>query len=85
MKYIVRLVVLIEVIGLGLGFFFQNTGQEILGNQFIGFSALGLAFIVMPLFLIYRFKKSNASKDIFSPTENNRELEEYIRKGDKNL
>jgi len=85
MKYIVRLVVLAEILGLATGFYLQNTGQEKLGDKFIGFSALGLAFVVIPLFLIYRFNKSNASKNIFSPTENNRELEDYIRKGDKEL
>ncbi len=85
MKYLVRFVVTAEVLGLAIGFYLQNTGKEILGNKFLGFSALGLAFVVIPLFLIYRFNKSNASKDIFSPTEKNTELEDYIRKGYKGL
>ena len=57
MKYIVRLVVVAEILGLATGFYLQNTGQEKLGDKFIGFSALGLAFVVIPLFLIYRFNK----------------------------
>lgn len=85
MKYLVRILVLAEVLGLAIGFYLQNTGEEILGNKFIGFSTLGLAFIVMPVFIIYRFRKSDASKHIFSPTEKNTELEDYIKKGDKNL
>lgn len=85
MKYIVRLLVLAEIVGLAIGFYLQNTGQEILGNKFIGFSVLGLAFLVMPLFIIYRFRKSDTSKHLFSPTEKNTELEDYIKKGDKNL
>ena len=56
LKYIVRIVVLAEIIGLATGFYLQNTGQETLGTKFIGFSALGLAFVTMPLFIIYRFQ-----------------------------
>ena len=85
LKYLVRIVVFCEIIGLATGFYLQNTGQEVLGTKFIGFSALGLAFLTMPLFIIYRFQKSSSSKYIFSPTEKNRELEDYIKKGDKHL
>lgn len=85
MKYLVRIVVLAIIIGISTGFYLQNTGQEVLGNKFIGFSSLSLAFIAMPLFIVYRFRKSSSSKYIFSPTEKNRELEDYIIKGDKDL
>lgn len=85
LKYLVRIAVISEIIGLATGLYIQNTGQEVLGTKFIGFSTLGLAFITMPLFIIYRFRKSDASKSIFSPTEGNKELEDYITKGDKGL
>jgi len=85
LKYLVRLAVLAEIVGLSTGFYLQSIGQETLGTKFIGFSALGLAFVTMPLFIVYRFRKSDASKSIFSPTEGNKELEDYITKGDKNL
>ena len=85
LKYLVRLAVLAEIVGLSTGFYLQSIGQETLGTKFIGFSALGLAFVTMPLFIVYRFRKSDASKSIFSPTEGNKELEDYISKGDKNL
>ncbi len=80
MKYIVRIIVTIEILGLIYGAYLVNTEQEILGNKVIGFSALALIFIVMPLFLIYRFKKSgNHSRTIFSPTEKNEELEDFMK------
>ncbi|WP_010521727.1 hypothetical protein [Aquimarina agarivorans] len=84
MKYIVRILVIAEVIGLITGSYLINNNQEILGNKIIGFSALGLAFVVMPVFIIYRFSKSDKSKSIFSPTEKNEELEDLI-KGDKTI
>ncbi len=84
MKYIVRILVTAEIIGLITGSYLLNTGNEVLGNKIIGFSALGLAFIVMPAFIIYRFSKSDKSKSIFSPTEKNEELEEVI-KGNKTI
>jgi len=79
MKYVVRIVVAAEIIALIVGVYLKNTDQEVLGTKVIGFSALALMFIVMPLFLIYRFSKSsNQSKSIFNPLEKNKELEDFI-------
>ena len=81
MKYIVRILVVAVIIGLSVGFYYKNIGNEVLGNKYVGFSVLGLAFVVMPTFIIYRFSKSDRSKYIFSPTEKNEELEDFIEKG----
>jgi len=81
MKYIVRIIVVAEIIALGVGVYLKNTNQEILGTKVIGFSALALMFVVMPVFLIYRFSKSsNQSRSIFNPMEKNKELEDFISK-----
>ena len=80
MKYIVRILVVAVIIGLSVGFYYKNIGNEVLGNKCVGFSVLGLAFVVMPIFIIYRFSKSDRSKYIFSPTEKNEELEDFIEK-----
>lgn len=82
-KYLVRILVTAEVLGLAYGTYLINTEQEILGNKVIGFSALGLAFVVMPVFIVYRFMKSDKSKAIFSPTDKNKELEEFLRNNNK--
>jgi len=58
-KYIVRIIVVTEIIALGVGVYLKNTNQEVLGTKVIGFSALALMFVVMPVFLIYRFSKSS--------------------------
>lgn len=80
MKYIVRIVVIIEIIALIIGAYYVNTdSQEALGHKIIGFSTLALAFVVMPLFIAYRFSKSDKSKSIFSPTDKNEELEDLIK------
>ena len=81
MKYIVRILVVAVIIGLSVGFYYKNIGNEVLGNKYVGFSVLGLTFVVMPIFIIYRFSKSDRSKYIFSPTEKNEELEDFIEKG----
>ncbi len=79
MKYVVRIVVVIEIVALIVGVYLKNTGQDILGTKVIGFSALALMFVVMPLFLIYRFSKSSSqSRSIFNPLEKNKELEDFI-------
>ena len=84
MKYIVRILVLADFIGLNIGFYIKNFSDEILGTKIIGFSVLGLAFIVMPAFIIYRFNKSDKSKYIFSPTDKNEELEKLMQSKEKN-
>lgn len=83
MKYVVRILVLVDIVGLSLGFYIKNYSNEVLGNKIIGFSALGLAFLVMPIFIIYRFSKSDKSKYIFSPTEKNEELENLMKDRNK--
>jgi len=84
MKYLVRIIVIAEVVALSIGIYLKNTDQETLGTKVLGFSALALMFVVMPVFLIYRFSKSsNKSKTIFNPLEKNKELEDFIS-GKKN-
>ena len=73
------------IAGISTGFYYKNIGNEVLGNKYIGFSVLGLAFVLMPTFIIYRFRKSDASKYIFSPTEKNEALEDFIQNGDGKL
>ncbi len=85
MKYIVRLLVIAVIAGISTGFYYKNIGNEVFGNKCIGFSVLGLAFVLMPTFIIYRFRKSDTSKYIFSPTEKNEELEEFIQNGDGDI
>jgi len=86
MKYLVRIIVISEIIALIIGVYLKNTDQEALGTKVIGFSTLALMFVVIPLFLIYRFSKSsNQSKSIFNPLEKNKELEDFISgKGNNN-
>jgi|GEM_PF-2574462 len=79
MKHIVRIVVFAEVVVLVTGVYIKNTSNNALGTKVIGFSALALMFVVMPVFLIYRFSKSNnQSRSIFNPLEKNKELEDFI-------
>lgn len=47
------------LLGIGIGFYFRNTGEVALGDRFIGIAILGGTFILMPLFLYFSWKGKN--------------------------
>ncbi len=79
MKYIVRILFIADLIGFATGIYFHFQEQFAFSKKCIGFSVLGLFFIVIPIFLVYRFSKSDRSKYIFNPTEKNEELEDWMQ------
>lgn len=42
--------------GIGYGFYLRLHGEKILGDQFIGVSVLVFAFLLMPIFLVHRWR-----------------------------
>ncbi len=79
MKYLVRILFVVNLIGFAAGIYFHFQEQLPLSKKCIGFSIFGLFFVFIPLFLIYRFSKSDRSKYIFNPTEKNEELEDWMQ------
>ncbi|HET8838356.1 MAG TPA: hypothetical protein VFM82_05100 [Flavobacteriaceae bacterium] len=58
-KWIDRLCAILLVLvlsGIGTGFYFQFSEEPALGQKFIGFSVLGFAFVLMPIFLVHRWR-----------------------------
>lgn len=42
--------------GVGAGFYFRINGDLILGDRILGISVLAFAFILMPIFLVVRWR-----------------------------
>lgn len=79
MKYAVRILFTINLIGFIAGIYFHFQEQFLTSKKCIGFSIMGLFFVFIPVFLVYRFSKSDRSKYIFNPTERNEDLEDWMQ------
>ncbi len=57
MKYIIRVLAILVLLGLATGFYcsYSDEYKEI-GEKLIGFSVLGTVIILMPLFIYYSWK-----------------------------
>ena len=82
MKLLLKILLLIDIIGLCIGFYIksENLAQ---GELIIGLSLVLGFFIVMPLFIYHRWKNKNV-KDYMLSKENILKMREYNdSKGDK--
>jgi len=59
MKRIIQIVFLCIVIAIATGYFFKSKDDHLTGDRIIGLAVLAMAFILMPLFIFHRYKKSN--------------------------
>ncbi len=74
---------LVAIIGVLIyGFYIKNNGNAN-GEIVIGISVLVIAFIFMPLFIYYRYKNKNIKDFTFDKYK--KDLEEHIKKEDKDL
>lgn len=55
------------------GFYEKNNGDYTHGDRLIGIGVLGTAFVVMPLFIAYRYSQKGVKNYIFPNPENNPE------------
>lgn len=55
MKYILQILLVAVIIGLGVGFYTKST-DEATGHLIIGLSIVAGFFILMPLFIYHRWK-----------------------------
>lgn len=53
------------VIAIATGYFFKSRGDDLTGDRIIGMAVLALTFIVMPLFIFYRYRKTSINKYLF--------------------
>lgn len=81
MKYVIIFVLILSLGMLVTGFYLKNAGDA-KGEIVIGLGVLVVAFILMPLFIYYRYKNKNLSDFTFDKFK--KELEERS-KSDKNF
>lgn len=51
-----KILVVLILGGVGTGFYYRINGDFILGDRIIGLSVLAFAFILMPIFLVVRWR-----------------------------
>jgi len=60
MKFVLSTILVLVLALLGYGFYLKNTG-DLKGEIVIGIGVLIIAFILMPLFIFYRYKNKDLS------------------------
>ncbi|WP_037318852.1 hypothetical protein [Salegentibacter sp. Hel_I_6] len=56
MNTILKILVVLILIAIGVGFYYRTYEDVLLGDQIIGLAVLASAFILMPIFLYVRWK-----------------------------
>lgn len=56
MKLFMKILGILILIAIGVGFYFRLTGDILTGDRIIGISVLASAFVLMPVFLYVRWK-----------------------------
>ncbi|CAN5197476.1 hypothetical protein BH23BAC2_BH23BAC2_25750 [soil metagenome] len=56
MYTVMKILVVLILGGVGTGFYYRINGDFILGDRIIGLSVLAFAFILMPIFLVVRWR-----------------------------
>ena len=56
MKIFMRLMVIAILIAVGVGFYFRLNDDTLTGDRIIGIAVLASAFILMPIFLVVRWR-----------------------------
>ena len=65
LKRLVQIVLVCIVIAIATGYYFKTNVDALTGDLIIGIAVLAVAFVLMPLFLVYRYKKTSLRKYIF--------------------
>ncbi|TRO67201.1 hypothetical protein [Christiangramia sabulilitoris] len=56
MKTVMKILGIIILIAIGVGFYYRLNGDLLTGDRIIGISVLASAFILMPIFLVVRWR-----------------------------
>lgn|GEM_PF-1171170 len=62
---IIGILLLATLTMIGAGFYVINTGDVLRGNKMIGFSTAFMFLILMPAFIVVRYRKKDLSKFSF--------------------
>ena len=56
MNLVMKILGILILIAIGIGFYFRINGDILLGDRFIGVAVLATAFVLMPIFLVKRWR-----------------------------
>lgn len=66
MNMVMKILGILILIALGIGFYYRAQDEIILGDRIIGVAVLATAFILMPIFLVVRWKGKKLEDYTFS-------------------
>ena len=66
LKRLVQIIAACIVIAIAIGYFYKRSLDNATGEIIIGISVLAMTFILMPVFLVYRYRKTSLKKYLFS-------------------
>ncbi len=79
MKHIIRILFIVIVVLVCIGYYFKNTGDHATGDTFVGIGILAASFILMPIFIYHRWKDRKV-KDYMLTEENLNKMRDYEKK-----
>ncbi len=82
MKFIIRILFIIIVLLVCVGYYFKNSGDHVFGDKLVGIGILAASFILMPIFIYHRWKNKNV-KDYMLTEENLKKMRDYQSKKER--
>ena len=83
MKYFIKILFIAIVLSICVGYYYKNIGDHVTGDKFVGVGILISTFILMPVFIYYRWKNKNV-KDYMLTEENLNKMKSYEKEKEKN-
>ena len=79
MKYVIRILFIIILVLIGVGYYFKNNNDHVVGDRWVGIAILLTAFVLMPIFIIHRWKGKKVS-DYMLNEKNIKKMIDYDKK-----
>lgn len=76
MKYFIRILFIIDILLICIGYFFKLNGDHVTGDRWVGIGILSAAFVLMPAFIYHRWKGKNV-KDYMLSNENIQKMRDF--------
>ncbi|MFL1894193.1 hypothetical protein ACJRPK_00735 [Aquimarina sp. 2-A2] len=76
MKHIIRLLFIIFVVLIAIGYYFKNSGNHPKGDTLIGIAILLGSFVLMPVFIYHRWKDRKV-KDYMLTNDNIQKMRDF--------
>ncbi|MBP2833254.1 hypothetical protein J8281_13755 [Aquimarina sp. U1-2] len=82
MKYVIRILFIGVVVLVCTGYYYKNSGNHAFGDQLVGIGILAASFVLMPIFIYYRWKDRKV-KDYMLTDENLKKMRDYDQKNER--